>query len=232
MADRYCTLQVINALGNGITLGISVFLGQLGRRYGPLPHKFAYAEAGGTTTITEISPNCTQGATVTSRAHWKLYVYVVVAVIIFVVPLLVSSAALFRQNDFSLLVAITRDIVATLVNKQRKQQFRIFTGIKLVGPSCGTTQGAPCNNAARWHPVNQSACYNYVHVHASWSSGMFTHRPISCNFVMVALCNRADHYIFALWFLSSFFLSSSFFPRLISAVRDWMSTILPHMVWL
>jgi len=50
--------------------------------------------------------------------------------------------------------------------------------------------------------------------------------------VMVALCNRADHYIFALWFLSSFFLlSSSFFPRLISAVGDWMSTILPHMVW-
>jgi len=44
---------------------------------------------------------------------------------------------------------------------------------------------------------------------------------------MVALCNRADHYIFALWFLSSFF----FFPRLISAVEDWMSTILPHMVW-
>ena len=38
--------------------------------------------------------------------------------------------------------------------------------------------------------------------------------------------NRADHYIFALWFLSS-----SFFPRLISDVGDWMSTILPHMVW-
>ena len=27
------------------------------------------------------------------------------------------------------------------------------------------------------------------------------------------------------------FLSSSFFPRLISAVGDWMSTILRHMVW-
>jgi len=38
----------------------------------------------------------------------------------------------------------------------------------------------------------------------------------------------AGHYIFALWFLS-FFLS--FFPRLISAVADWMSTVLPHMVW-
>ena len=43
---------------------------------------------------------------------------------------------------------------------------------------------------------------------------------------MVVLCNRADHYIFALWFLLL-----SFFPRLISAVVDWMSTVLRHMVW-
>jgi len=49
---------------------------------------------------------------------------------------------------------------------------------------------------------------------------------------MVALCNRADHYILPCGFyLSSFFLLSFFFPRLISAVGDWMSTILPHMVW-
>ena len=39
---------------------------------------------------------------------------------------------------------------------------------------------------------------------------------------MAALYNRAGHYIFALWFL----LLLSFFPRLISAVADWMSTIL------
>jgi len=45
-------------------------------------------------------------------------------------------------------------------------------------------------------------------------------------FIMVALWNRADHYIFILWFLLL-----SFFPRLISAVADWMSAILPHMVW-
>jgi len=32
---------------------------------------------------------------------------------------------------------------------------------------------------------------------------------------------------FALWFLLSIFI----FPRLISVVGDWMSTILPHMVW-
>ena len=41
---------------------------------------------------------------------------------------------------------------------------------------------------------------------------------------MVALCNRADHYIFALWLLLSLF------PRIISAAADWMSTILPHIV--
>jgi len=38
--------------------------------------------------------------------------------------------------------------------------------------------------------------------------------------IMVALRNTADHYIFALWFLPSFF------PRLIPAVGNWMSTIL------
>jgi len=47
---------------------------------------------------------------------------------------------------------------------------------------------------------------------------------------MVALCDRADHYIFIL-FLSFFLSSSFFFPRLISAVGDWMFTILWHMVW-
>ena len=64
--------------------------------------------------------------------------------------------------------------------------------------------------------------------------------------IMAALCNRAGHYIFALWFLHvsiflSFFISffffflsfylSIFFPGLISAAADWMSTILLHMVW-
>jgi len=28
-----------------------------------------------------------------------------------------------------------------------------------------------------------------------------------------------------------FYLLLPFFPRLISVVRDWMSTILPHMMW-
>ena len=47
-------------------------------------------------------------------------------------------------------------------------------------------------------------------------------------FIMVVVWNRADHYIFILWVL---LLLSIFFPRLISAVADWMSTILPHMAW-
>ena len=44
---------------------------------------------------------------------------------------------------------------------------------------------------------------------------------------MVALCNRADHYIFILFLLSFFFLLLLllFFPRLISAVGDWMLTM-------
>jgi len=43
---------------------------------------------------------------------------------------------------------------------------------------------------------------------------------------MAALWNRAGQYIFMLWFLSSIF-----FPRLISAAGVWMYTILPQMVW-
>jgi len=42
--------------------------------------------------------------------------------------------------------------------------------------------------------------------------------------IMAAICNRAGHYIFP----CDFFL---LFPRLISAATDWMSAILPHMVW-
>jgi len=45
---------------------------------------------------------------------------------------------------------------------------------------------------------------------------------------MAALRSRCGHYIFALWFLSIYLF---FIPRLISATADWMSTILPHMVW-
>jgi len=53
-----------------------------------------------------------------------------------------------------------------------------------------------------------------------------------CIFVMATLCYMAGHYIFALWFLSSFLsFYLSFFPRLIPAAADWMSTIVRHIVW-
>ena len=48
---------------------------------------------------------------------------------------------------------------------------------------------------------------------------------------MAALWNRAGHYIYVMWFLSSSSFFLFFFPRLISAAADWMSAILPHMVW-
>jgi len=70
-------------------------------------------------------------------------------------------------------------------------------------------------------------------VHIAHSS-YYIHDPlidVTERIIMVALCNRADHYIFALWFLSSSSFFFFFFPRLISAAVDWMSTILPHMVW-
>jgi len=52
--------------------------------------------------------------------------------------------------------------------------------------------------------------------------------PILYVLIMLAICNRADHYIFCP--VVSICLLSFFFPRLISAIGDWMSTILPHMV--
>jgi len=47
-----------------------------------------------------------------------------------------------------------------------------------------------------------------------------------CRFIMATLRSRCGHYI-----LPSGFYLSSFFPRLISVVVHWMSTILPHMIW-
>jgi len=52
--------------------------------------------------------------------------------------------------------------------------------------------------------------------------------------IMAALRSTCGHYIFVLFlsfFFLSFFLSFFYFPRLISAVADWMSTIILHMVW-
>jgi len=47
---------------------------------------------------------------------------------------------------------------------------------------------------------------------ASLPVGCYHPHPASA-FIMVTLCNRADHYIFALWFLSSFFSSPNLSGR-------------------
>jgi len=76
-----------------------------------------------------------------------------------------------------------------------------------------------------WLQVGRNKLYTLVMMTVSPLVGLFYRHPL-------ALCNRADHYIFALWFLSSIYLSIFFFfPRLISAATAWMSTILLHMAW-
>ena len=84
----------------------------------------------------------------------------------------------------------------------------------------------------------------HVTLYGTWClSDLFT-RPHG----QVALRSRCGHYIFFLWFLLLWspygigqtiyifmlwfvLLSSFFIPRLISVAADWMSAILPHMVW-
>jgi len=53
---------------------------------------------------------------------------------------------------------------------------------------------------------------------------------VSLLYVMVALCNRAYYYIFALWFLLSSFVLLFSSPNLSSRRLD-VYTILRHMVW-
>jgi len=83
-----------------------------------------------------------------------------------------------------------------------------------------------CNDCA------QCDAHRYEQTNSSldWVLSHWAHFTVLRFIFMVTLCNRADHYIFMLWFVlsSSIFL---FFPRLISAAADWMSVILPHMVW-
>jgi len=60
--------------------------------------------------------------------------------------------------------------------------------------------------------------------------GVIRQPPVEAALVMAALQNRASHYKFCP--VVSFFLLFllSYYPPLISAVADWMSTMLLHMV--
>jgi len=85
--------------------------------------------------------------------------------------------------------------------------------------------------------------FNYCSISASFFFGYQLHFVINNHvsntshlsslyaLVMAALWNRAGHYIFMLWFLSSIFYLLFSSPNLSAAVGDWTSTILRHMVW-
>ena len=57
------------------------------------------------------------------------------------------------------------------------------------------------------------------------------HVRLIYNYFMAALCNRAGHIYFHPVVSSSFFLSFFFSSPNLGGRGDWMSTILPHMVW-
>jgi len=82
-----------------------------------------------------------------------------------------------------------------------------------------------------WH--TRSAPPQYQHTSVDTSSctslhGHYARLMYHCNDELKSKFYCLWHHIFILWFL---LLLSSFFPRLISAAADWMSSILPHMVW-
>jgi len=91
-------------------------------------------------------------------------------------------------------------------------------------------QSATIGKLTCWRTL-LSAQPTYVHVrhrHVTSSSSSppsnIKIQPRIYTLFMAALRSSCGHYIFALWFL--------FFPRLISAVGNWMFAILAHMVCL
>jgi len=90
--------------------------------------------------------------------------------------------------------------------------------------SCNTRAVQPVATC-RQSPYLHKPAIVIVTSFSLWSPYVIGQTIFILSFVMAALCNRAGHSIFALWFLSIFYLSF-FIPRLISAVADWMSAIL------
>jgi len=61
------------------------------------------------------------------------------------------------------------------------------------------------------HAVSEQTVTRHQHQHSQWHVQWWQHVVNDVTLVMDALCNRADHYIFILWFIlssSSFFFSS------------------------
>jgi len=98
-------------------------------------------------------------------------------------------------------------------------------------------EGEPAPQKKGTAPTQFSA---HVYIHSSVKDACKQHCPPRCRY----MCTGAELTTFGvlLWppcvadadiIVSSrfFLLLSSFFPRLISVVAGWMSTVLPHMVW-
>jgi len=88
--------------------------------------------------------------------------------------------------------------------------------------SCNASIAARCKKGLTSSPSN------YRPISVTCVCCCVMERIINLELIMVALWNRADHYIFMLWFVVLLLLF--LFPRLISAAAHWMSAILPHMV--
>ena len=100
-------------------------------------------------------------------------------------------------------------------------------------PEFQSTRSSPRRWPKNWLPAYRFPAYRTAAETLYWSRCSARIVSLLCRdrlllkiLFMVALRNRADHYIFMLWFVLSFFI-----PRLISAAADWMTAILPHMVW-
>ena len=66
--------------------------------------------------------------------------------------------------------------------------------------------GTGCRSPSYQSPSQQRQSTEWQHYNALSSSSCCSLSSTLDNIIMVALCNRADHYIFTLWFLSFFFL--------------------------
>jgi len=104
--------------------------------------------------------------------------------------------------------------------KITRMNIRMQSQVWLSRMTSGTEMDLPIMEFTwgRWH-YQQS-------IHNHWACPKSTKR-LQHNHLLWPPYVIWGHYIFALWFLSSIYLSSSFFPCLISAATGWMST----MVW-
>ena len=88
--------------------------------------------------------------------------------------------------------------------------------------------------------MEESSCAAYLYTlpicivifdiwHAYQLDIKFNYYFFSCSYFIIAtLRSRCGRYIFVLWFLLSSFFP---FPRLISVFAEWMTAILPHVMW-